>query len=238
MHGTLAEAKDLAAGILQKMDGESLAGSCDLLICPPFVHLNALIEDFGGEGIDIGAQDCSQYDFGAHTGDISASMLADLGCRYVIIGHSERRQNHKENSDIVAAKAQAIQENGMVAIICVGETQEERDAGQAESVVAEQLVCSIPKTARSVNTVIAYEPVWAIGTGKTATADDVQVMHQFIREKLSEILEESDAVRILYGGSVKPNNAKELLAVPNVDGALIGGASLQADDFLAIASAS
>ncbi len=208
---------------------------CDILVCPPSVHIQAVKNIAHGKGVDVGAQDVSEHNSGAYTGNISASMIKDLGGEYVILGHSERREYHAESDALVAAKAKEAHEKGLITIICVGEKEEERDAGTQNDVVEAQLKGSIPKNARRENTVIAYEPVWAIGTGKTATPADVKDMHAFIRGQLEGLVETPEKVRILYGGSMKPANAKELLATPNVDGGLIGGASLKADDFIGIA---
>jgi len=204
---------------------------CDILICPPAT----LISTLTGKGIEIGAQDCHMNTRGAHTGDISAEMLKDLGCSYVIVGHSERRADHGETNEIVRAKAAAAQEQGLTAIICVGETDAERESGETLDVVTSQVRGSIPEGATVANTVIAYEPVWAIGTGKTPTTDDVAEVHAVIRNLLMDRFgEEGEMVRIQYGGSVKASNAEELMAVPNVNGALVGGASLKAEDFYGI----
>jgi triosephosphate isomerase len=174
---------------------------------------------------------------GAHTGDISAVMLADSGSTHVIVGHSERRQNHGEDDALVSSKASAAHAAGLIAVICVGETLEQREAGKALDVVGTQVMGSIPAGATAANTVIAYEPVWAIGTGKTPTAADVAEVHAHIRKTIEGRIENPEQARILYGGSVKPSNAVELLGVKNVDGALVGGASLKAADFLGIAEA-
>ncbi|MBV8700674.1 MAG: triose-phosphate isomerase [Bradyrhizobium sp.] len=222
-----------------------LAGSAavsltaDLLVCPPAT----LISTFAGQArgataLSIGAQDCHPKASGAHTGDISAEMLADAGARAVIVGHSERRTDHGESDDLVREKAEAAWRAGLVAIACIGETQHQRDAGQALEICRGQLNLSLPGGARADNLVVAYEPVWAIGTGRTPTTDDVAEVHAAIREVLvTRFGAEGARMRILYGGSVKPSNAGELMAVANVNGALVGGASLKAADFLAIAAA-
>ncbi len=190
-----------------------------------------------GTPVAIGAQDCHAERSGAFTGDISAEMLKDAGAIAVIVGHSERRANHRENDADVRAKALAARRAGLLAIVCVGETQAERDTGRALAVVEGQLAGSLPDGALAGNLVVAYEPVWAIGSGRTPTPDDVAEMHGLIRGHLTRrVGAEGEGFRILYGGSVKPSNAAELMAVENVDGALVGGASLKADDFLAIAS--
>lgn len=215
-----------------------LGKKADLLICPPATLLFTSLSVVGRSPLAIGAQDCHPAPSGAHTGDISAEMLADAGAAAVIVGHSERRADHGESDALVRSKAEAAWRAKLVAIVCVGETQAERDAGQALNVVGRQLAGSVPDGATAANLVVAYEPVWAIGTGRTPTTKDVEEVHGFIRTKLTERFSaEGCGVRILYGGSVKPSNAAELMAVPNVDGALVGGASLKAVDFLAIAAA-
>jgi len=210
---------------------------CDVLICPPFTligHLASLC----AINVSIGAQDCHMNMNGAHTGDISAEMLHDLGCDYIIVGHSERRADHGETSECVNAKAASAQSVGATAIICVGETINEREEGQALNVVTSQLKASIPADATADNTIIAYEPVWAIGTGKVPTAADVAEVHLAVRNVLLERFgNDGEAMGILYGGSVKGSNADELMSVANVNGALVGGASLKADDFFDIISA-
>ncbi len=239
MNGTLEDARKLATEIVAGLDNEqSLLGACSFVVCPPFIHLDAVKQKLDGKHIWLGAQDCAAQDNGAYTGEISADMLADFGCKYVILGHSERRQFFGETDRSVFEKAQKALSKGLKVIICVGETESERDAGKEKDIVGAQLAEAVPQSGVNAdNLVIAYEPVWAIGTGKTATPDDVKEMHAFIRETLEEKLADSENIRILYGGSVKPGNAEELFKVPNVDGALIGGASLKADDYLAIARA-
>ncbi len=237
MNGSVSAAralvKDIAAGL------GDLPQRCDFVVCPPAIHLEIALDHIRQAKVQVavGGQDCAMTENGAFTGDISAEMLADFGCSYVILGHSERRQHHKESNEIVAAKAAIAHKKGLVAIICVGERENERDAGVEQDVVAAQLAGSLPSSAAAGNTVIAYEPVWAIGTGKTATPEDVRAMHKFIRANLKEKLEDFAQMRILYGGSVKPENAAALLSIENVDGALIGGASLKADQYLGIAKA-
>ncbi len=207
---------------------------CDVVICPP-AHLIGIMADLAdGSSIAIGGQDCHVEESGAHTGDIAAEMLADAGAELVIVGHSERRTDHNETSDLVRNKAAAAHRAGLTAIVCLGETESERDSGAALSVVEEQLAVSVPHSCDATNTVVAYEPVWAIGTGRTPTLDDVAEIHAQLRRQLSERFPSGPAVRLLYGGSVKPNNAAKLLAIDNVDGALVGGASLDLRDFLAI----
>jgi triosephosphate isomerase (TIM) len=230
LHASTAEFKVMVS------EAASLAEKADLLICPPFT----LIQSFAalGGSVKLGGQDCHFNESGAHTGDISAQMLADLGATYCIIGHSERRADHKETNATVQAKAKAAWKAGLIAIICVGETDAERMAGQTLNVVETQLAGSVCEGATASNTVIAYEPVWAIGTGKTPTIDDVQSVHASIRaHMLARFAGQGADMRLLYGGSVKPSNAAELLGVAHVNGALIGGASLKAVDFIAIANA-
>jgi triosephosphate isomerase len=215
-----------------------LGRKADLLICPPATLLFTSVAVVSGSQLAIGAQDCHPAPSGAHTGDISAEMLADAGATAVIVGHSERRADHGESDALVRSKAEAAWRAKLTAIVCVGETQAERDAGQTLDVVGRQLAGSVPDGATAANTIVAYEPVWAIGTGRTPTTRDVEEVHGFIRGKLTErFSKEAPGIRILYGGSVKPSNAAELMAVANVDGALVGGASLKAADFLAIAAA-
>jgi triosephosphate isomerase len=209
----------------------------DLMICPPATLTMSFAVAALGSRIEIGGQDCHAEPSGAFTGDISAEMLADLGAKAVIVGHSERRTLHQETDAEVRAKAQAAWRAGLTAIVCVGETRAEREAGNTLDVLGRQLGGSLPDGVTAANLVIAYEPVWAIGTGLTPTTSDVAQAHEFIRQRIVERHGAAgSAVRILYGGSVKPSNAKELMGVANVDGALVGGASLKAEDFLGIAA--
>ena len=211
--------------------------ACEVLVCPPFTLVSSFANQ-KSKTIAVGAQDCHTAVSGAHTGDISAEMLKDAGASYIIVGHSERRADHEETSDVVNAKAQAVHAENLKAIICVGETESERDAGKTSEVVLGQLIVSLPDGCTSENTVIAYEPVWAIGTGKTPTVEDVAAIHTEIRSALEERFhEDGTAFRILYGGSVKPSNAGELMNAANVNGALVGGASLKAGDFNGIIDA-
>jgi triosephosphate isomerase len=214
-----------------------VTGKADLLVCPPATLLAGFVEKARGtRAIAVGAQDCHTKASGAHTGDISAEMLADAGATAVIVGHSERRADHGESDIVVHQKAEAAWRAGLVAIVCVGETQHQRDAGQTLDILRGQLSLSLPEGARADNLTVAYEPVWAIGTGLTPTSKDVEQIHAFIRGLLIDRFKDQGArMRILYGGSVKPSNAAELMAVANVNGALVGGASLKAADFLAIA---
>lgn len=213
-------------------------GRVDLAICPPATLASAVGAALTGSPIALGGQDCHASASGAFTGDVSAEMWADLGARFVIVGHSERRQYHGETDSMVAAKAAAVCRAGLSPIICVGESLAQRDAGETLSVIGRQLAGSIPDEAGRPDTVIAYEPVWAIGTGRTPTVAQVEEVHQAIGRALDARFGAAGLqIRVLYGGSVKPDNAAELMAVPGVDGALVGGASLKAADFLAIAQA-
>lgn len=220
--------------------GSENVESYELLICPPFTLLAQIRPLLGGTGVSLGAQDCHPAASGAHTGDISAPMLADLGCSYVIIGHSERRQNHGEDDFLVQAKARAALDAGLTPILCIGETEHERDSGETQEVLRRQLSGSLPelKNGETMSLVIAYEPVWAIGTGKSAKNEDVREAHagvrSFLNERFGSVL--AREARVLYGGSVKPETSASLLAEDEVDGALIGGASLKAEDFWAIAT--
>ena len=231
LKSSLAEFEAMLAG------ASDVAAKADLLVCPPAT----LIADFaqrarGATTLAVGAQDCHTKPSGAHTGDISAEMLADAGARAIIVGHSERRADHGETDIEVRQKAEAVWRAGLTAIVCIGETQHQRDQGQTLDICRGQLNVSLPDGARSDNLVVAYEPVWAIGTGLTPTTLDVEQIHRFIRELLiARFRGEGAKIRVLYGGSVKPSNAAELMAVSNVNGALVGGASLKAADFLAIA---
>ena len=208
-----------------------------MVVCPSAHLLAPVASCLEDSRLGLGGQDCHAKVSGAHTGDVSAAMLADIGCGYVIVGHSERRADHGESDAMVRAKAEAAHVAGLIAIICVGETEAERDAGQATSVVEKQLQGSVPQSATAANTVVAYEPVWAIGTGKTATIGDIAEIHGHARAVLKKIAGDGSAMRILYGGSMKPGNAAEIFSVPDVGGALVGGASLVADDFIGIADA-
>jgi triosephosphate isomerase len=235
MNGLKASASEL---------GQMIAGAngpaqkADLLICPPATLVLAFAGAVQGSPLRIGAQDCHPKPSGAHTGDISAEMVADAGGTAIIVGHSERRADHGETDALVRQKAEAAWRAALIAIVCIGETQDQRDAGETLEVVGRQLAGSLPDGATAANLVVAYEPVWAIGTGRTPTSQDVQEVHGFIRDQLTQRFSgEGSKIRILYGGSVKPSNAAELLAVSNVNGALIGGASLKATDFLGIARA-
>ena len=211
----------------------------EVAVAPPFTLVHAVHRE--AEQIGVGAQDCHAETDGAHTGDISATMVADAGAKFVILGHSERRQNHGETSELVQSKGRAALEAGLMIILCCGESEETRDAGKAESFVLDQLAASLPDSIDDVadRLTVAYEPIWAIGTGRTPTLEEIAAMHAAIRKYLTDRFGEDDGnqVRILYGGSVKPDNAREILAVANVGGALVGGASLTADSFMNIALA-
>lgn len=237
MNGLTAQLAELQA--LKDRLAREPVSEADVLVCPPATLLAQARWALRGGTISLGAQDCHPLPSGAHTGDISTEMLADAGASAIIVGHSERRTDHGETDALVRAKAEAAHRAGLTAIICVGETEKERRDGETLEVVKRQLRGSVPKGARDADTVIAYEPVWAIGTGLTPTSEDVAEVHGFIRAELRKLLGkgEADGMRILYGGSVKPANAGELLFVPDVNGALVGGASLKADDFYAILAA-
>ncbi|WJR81552.1 triose-phosphate isomerase [Bradyrhizobium sp. NP1] len=215
----------------------AIAAKADLLVCPPATLIAAFAERAKGiAAFSVGGQDCDPEPSGAHTGDISAEMLADAGATAVIVGHSERRADHGETDALVRRKAQAAWRAGLTAIVCIGETRGQRDGGKTLDICGGQLAGSLPDGSTAGNLVVAYEPVWAIGTGLTPTTADVEQVHRFIRDSLKGRFKgEGDRIRILYGGSVKPGNAAELLSVANVNGALVGGASLKAADFLAIA---
>jgi len=225
MNADMADAFDMEMSVTSNID------HVDWLICAPYPYIANI------NNCHRGAQDCSDQESGAYTGEISASMVADMSCDYCIVGHSERRAIFGETNELVKAKATQVIDNNMTAIICVGETLDEREAGNAFAVVEKLIKESLPDNANAKNTVIAYEPVWAIGTGKAATKDDVIEMHDAIRDLLKSSLADGENIRILYGGSVKPSNAGELLSLENVNGALIGGASLKSEDFIGIGKA-
>jgi len=231
MNGNMAEGISLARGIVEGIQDDSdILKNNDFLICPPYLHL-APVQTELSMAVSLGGQDCSPFENGAFTGDVSAVMLKDMNCEYVILGHSERRQYYKESNLLIQQKAVVALEAGLKVIVCVGETEKEREQGIHQDIVEQQLAGSLPSGGTGDNVVVAYEPVWAIGTGKTATTDDIAEMHGFIRGLVPK-----DS-RILYGGSVKPANAAEIFAVENVNGALIGGASLKPEDFIGIARA-
>jgi triosephosphate isomerase len=231
LKGSVREFDAMVAG------ASMVTAKADLLVCPPASLIAGFAERLrGSKALAIGGQDCHPKPSGAHTGDISAEMLADAGASAVIVGHSERRADHDESDGLVRQKAEAAWRAGLTAIVCIGETQQQRDSGQTLEICHGQLNLSLPDAARADNLVVAYEPVWAIGTGLTPTTEDIEQIHTFIRGILIVRFNgEGTKIRILYGGSVKPSNARELMAVANVNGALIGGASLKAIDFLAIA---
>jgi triosephosphate isomerase len=226
----LQQIKAVAAGL-----DDALAARLDALICPPATLLYLAMSTVLDTPLSIGAQDCHTAVSGAHTGDISAPMIRDTGATHVIVGHSERRTDHGESDDLVRRKAEAAHAQSLVSVICIGETGEQREAGRTLDFLAQQIAGSFPDGATASNTVLAYEPVWAIGTGLTPTLADIEQAHAFIRRTLEDRFgTDGNTMRLLYGGSVKPDNAGGILAVLNVDGALVGGASLKSDDFLAI----
>lgn len=233
MHGTKETVAALIDGMLERWQGMHQA---EVGVCPPFVHLHQVGRQLAESNIFLGAQDVSPNEDGAYTGDISAAMLSDHFCHFVIVGHSERRQYHKESNGLIARKVQAAVDAKLLPILCIGESLEQREANETLDVVAEQLKAVIDQvgTDAFAQGVIAYEPVWAIGTGKTATPEQAEEVHAFIREQLGEV---GERTRILYGGSVKATNAQELFAQANIDGALVGGASLVAEEFIAICRA-
>jgi triosephosphate isomerase len=227
---SLAELKAIVAG--------SANAACDIAICPPATLISAAVATVAGSKVRIGGQDCHKDKSGAHTGDIAAEMIADAGGTLVIVGHSERRTDHKETDADVRAKAEAAWRAGLTPILCIGETEAERRGGQTNAVLDRQLAGSVPDGATAASLVVAYEPVWAIGTGLTPSLDDIRDAHTHIRSRLkARFGAEADGMRILYGGSVKPSNATEIMGLPGVNGALVGGASLKAVDFLAIIAA-
>ena len=237
MNGSNAANAELVDGIIA---GMPQSDSVDLLVCPSFPYLAEVAQKLSGTGIALGAQNVSQFESGAHTGETAPSMLSDVGCEYVLVGHSERRAIYGESSEMVAAKFKAAQDAGMIPVLCVGETQEQRESGQTEAVVDEQLNAVLDGSGIEAfrSAVVAYEPVWAIGTGLTATPEQAQDVHKHIRDVLaSRNKDVADTVKILYGGSVKGDNAAGLFGKPDIDGGLIGGASLKSGDFLAIADA-
>jgi len=237
MNGLRADGTALAAAVAGRASAAGVALAADVLVCPPATLLAPVGAALTGSPVWLGGQDCSPEASGAFTGDIAAAMLKDLGCRAVITGHSERRAGHRETNGHVRAKTSAALAQGLIAIVCVGETAAERDAGQALDVVGARVLHSVPDDATAATLVVAYEPIWAIGTGRVPTLEDIEAMHRHIRALLAQKLSDGADVRLLYGGSVKPSNAKEILAIADVDGALVGGASLKADEFWAIVAA-
>lgn len=233
MNGSLAALAEVDALI-----AADPAPACEMLLCPPTPLIAAMAARAEGSALQVGGQDCHQNSSGAHTGDVSAAMLAEAGASHVILGHSERRADHGESSDLVRQKAEAALAAGLIAVVCLGETEAERDAGATLAVIGAQLDASIPAGSTAATVVIAYEPVWAIGTGRTPTLAQIAEVHGFLRARLAGLIgAEAAGLRLLYGGSVKPSNAAEIFALPEVDGALVGGASLKAADFGAIVAA-
>ena len=233
MNGSMAALAEVEA-----LSAAHPAPGCEMLLCPPATLISAMAARAKGTAVMVGAQDCHAKASGAHTGDLSAAMLLDAGASHVILGHSERRADHGESSELVRAKADAALAAGLIAIVCLGETEAERDAGATLEVIGAQLDASLPAGATAATLVIAYEPVWAIGTGRTPTLDQITEVHSFLRARLSGLIgAEAAGTRLLYGGSVKPSNAAEIFALADVDGALVGGASLKAADFGAIVAA-
>lgn len=233
MHGSRAANAELLAGILA-----ARPFTADVAVCAPFVFLGDAAATLAASDLRWGAQDVSAHEQGAYTGEVSAGMLRELGCRYALVGHSERRAYHAESDELVAAKAAAALGKGVTPIVCVGETLAEREAGQTEAVVKRQLAAVVHKLAHcAAEMVVAYEPVWAIGTGRTATPEQAQAVHAVLRAQLQAATGHAERMTILYGGSVKPDNAATLFAQPDIDGGLIGGASLKAADFVAICRA-
>ncbi|MEQ8698709.1 MAG: triose-phosphate isomerase, partial [Bauldia litoralis] len=237
MNGRAADAKALARAVAA--GAGAAPDAVELLVCPPAPHIPLVAAELAGSRVRLGGQDCHEAEKGAFTGDVSPEMLKDLGCSHVIVGHSERREGHGEGDALVWRKASAALRAGLAAIVCVGETEQERLSGQAEETVARQVRAAVPDGADGAVIALAYEPVWAIGSGRTPTDAEIVAVHATMRRALTELIgaERAGTVRLLYGGSVKPGNARQILGLDDVDGALVGGASLAADDFLAIAAA-
>jgi triosephosphate isomerase len=235
MNGLKADGLALAREVARRAASEP--PGAELVVCPPATLLSLAADALAGSGVGLGGQDCHTRPAGAHTGDISAPMLRNAGCSHVILGHSERRLEHHESDALVRAKAKAARGAGLVVILCIGETAQQRDNGHTLQVVTRQLAGSVPEGLSAAELVIAYEPVWAIGTGRTPSIGDIAAVHAHIRAELARRVADPAALRVLYGGSVKPGNARALLQSPEIDGALVGGASLVADDFWAIAKA-
>ncbi|MFK7977673.1 MAG: triose-phosphate isomerase [Halioglobus sp.] len=230
MHGSRSSVDELLGGLL-----DADAGAVDVVVCPSYVHLQQALARTEAGGLSVGAQDCSHVQAGAYTGEVSSQMLADMGCRWVILGHSERRQYHGESDELVAAKIGSAVESGLRPILCVGESKAQREAGEAEAVVAAQLAGALQDQLSLAGLTVAYEPVWAIGTGLTASPEQAQQMHAFIREHVRGLKGvAAEELQLLYGGSVKPDNAALLFAQPDIDGALVGGAALKVEDFTQI----
>lgn len=230
-----AEAADTLGALVDSVGSPN----CEVLICPPATLLHPLSQQFGNSVVKLGGQDCHSATSGAHTGDLSAQMIKDAGASFIILGHSERRADHKETNDCIRDKTQAAWDAGLITIVCVGETLDQRDAANTLDIIGGQLASSIPDGATGENLVVAYEPVWAIGTGHTPTLDQIGEVHDFIRARLERRFGEGvgRSARILYGGSMNPKNVAEIAGVSNVDGGLVGGASLKADDFAVIVAA-
>jgi triosephosphate isomerase (TIM) len=235
MNGRRADGLALATDIARRARRAAAENRCDILVCPPATLLMAVAEAVAESPVRVGAQDCHWRESGAHTGDVGPAMLADAGCSHVILGHSERRTDHGETDEVVRRKAEAAHAAGLIAIVCVGETEAQRDNDETLAVVERQFRQSLPAAATAANTVVAYEPVWAIGTGKVPTSAEIGAVHDQLRRLALGSVGDGARLRLLYGGSVKPANAAEILAIGNVNGALVGGASLKADDFWAIA---
>ena len=234
MHGSPASVDELLGELVR----ERRSPDTEVVVCPAYVHLAQAQALCAPTSISVGAQDCSHLQSGAYTGEVATGMLFELGCRWVILGHSERRQYHGESDELIAAKLSAAVEAGLQPIVCVGETREQREAGSAEAVVSAQLQGALNGQVNLDSLVVAYEPVWAIGTGLTATPEEAQDMHALIRARLQDLVGvDAEVTRVLYGGSVKANNAAQLFAQPDIDGALVGGAALVAESFLAIINA-
>jgi triosephosphate isomerase len=234
MHGSQASVEALVSGLV----GVAARASAEIAVCPVALHVPQVVALAAGSGLGVGGQNCSEHAEGAYTGELAAAMLADAGCRWVVLGHSERRQNFAESDELVAAKAVTARAAGLTPILCVGETLQQREQGQAEQVVTSQLR-ALSELGFQAGDVVAYEPVWAIGTGRTATPAQAQEMHACIRAFLQEnAADVADTIRLLYGGSVKVDNSAELFAQPDIDGGLVGGASLNAAEFVALIEAS
>jgi len=234
MNGTRASARALARAVSTALAGD---GGVDVALCPPFVHLDLVAELLGGSGVMLGAQNVARESAGAYTGEVAAEMLLEAGCRLVLVGHSERRQYYAESNELVADKTARALDAGLIPVICIGETLQQRESGATESVVARQLDAVIGKCSAAAlgDCVLAYEPVWAIGTGRTASTEEANAVHEFLRRRVADSDPQvAGGLRILYGGSVKSANASELFAMPDIDGGLIGGASLVADEFIEI----
>ncbi|MCL4104380.1 UNVERIFIED_CONTAM: hypothetical protein GTU68_047342 [Idotea baltica] len=234
MNGSRASIEPLLSGVTAGLNGQAV----DIVVCPSYVYIDLVVSKSSETPIEVGGQDCSHVMSGAYTGEVSPAMLSDVGCNWVILGHSERRQYHAEKNSMIAAKLAAAIDSGLSPILCVGETREQRESGEAKAVVADQLSAVLLDRENLNGLVLAYEPVWAIGTGLTASPEQAQDMHAFIRECLSNVAAmDAEKTRILYGGSVKGENAEQLFSQPDIDGALVGGAALDIEDFIAIINA-